>query len=136
MKRITFALPIVLLAAAYAVNAQSPPPGGPMRGPPFEQIAKDLNLDESQKPEVKRILEEQRAKREAEREQFRASGQRPTPEEMRARMQQADAEMLDKLKGVLRTDQLAKWKQMQDERRARMRRMGPPPDGAPPGQQQ
>lgn len=136
MKRITFALPIVLLAAAYAVNAQSPPPGGPMRGPPFEQIAKDLNLDESQKPEVKRILEEQRAKREAEREQFRSSGQRPTPDEMRTRMQQADAELLDKLKGVLRTDQLAKWKQMQEERRAHMRSMGPPPGDQPPGQQQ
>jgi hypothetical protein len=86
----TLALPIVLLAA-YAVNAQSPPPGGPMRCPSFEQIAKDLNLDENQKPEVKRILEEQHAKREAEREQFRASGRRPTREEIRTRMQQDQA---------------------------------------------
>jgi hypothetical protein len=135
MKRITLALPIVLLAA-YVVNAQSPPPGGPPRGgPPFEQIAKQLNLDESQKPEVKRILEEQRAKRQAEREQFRASGQRPTPEEMRTRMQQADAALLEQLKGVLRTDQLDKFRQLQEERRQHMGMRGAP-SGAPPDQQQ
>ena len=131
MKRLAFALPALLLAA-YAVNAQSPPPGGPPRGgPPFEQIAKDLNLDENQKPEVKRIIEEQHAKREAEREKFVASGTRPTPDEMRSRMEQNDAALLQQLTGVLRTDQLDKWKQMQEERRQHMR-MGPPP-AQPPG---
>ena len=127
MKRLAFTLPALLLAA-YAVNAQSPPPGGPPRGgPPFEQIAKDLNLDENQKPEVKRILEEQRTKREAEREKVMASGQRPTREEMRSRMEANDAALLQQLTGVLRTDQLDKWKQIQAERRQHMR-MGPPPE--------
>ena len=127
MKRLAFVLPALLLAA-YAVNGQSPPPGGPppRGGPPFERIATELSLDENQKPEVKRILEEQRAKREAEREKLMASGQRPTPEEMKARMEQDDAALLQKLTGVLRTDQLDKWKQMQAERRSHMR-MGPPP---------
>ena len=134
MKRLAFALPALLLAA-YAVNAQSPPPGGPPRGgPPFEQIAKELNLDENQKPEVKRILEEQRAKRDAERQQFMASGQRPSREEMQTRMQQSDAALLQQLTGVLRTDQLAKWKEMQEERHQHMR-MGPPPGEQPPAQQ-
>jgi hypothetical protein len=133
MKRFSFALAALLLAA-YTVNAQSPPPGGPPRGgPPFERIAKELALDENQKPEVKRILEEQRAKREAEREKFMASGQRPTPEEMRTRMEQSDAALLQQLTGVLRSDQLDKWKAMQAERRQHMR-MGPPPGGAPPAQ--
>ncbi len=130
MKRLMFALP-ALLVAAYVAHAQTPPGGPPRGGPPFERIAQELNLDENQKPEVKRILEEQRAKHEAEREQLMASGQRPTREEMRARMEQADASLLEQLKGVLRTDQLDKWKQMQVERRQHMR-MGPPPDGAPP----
>lgn len=134
MKRLTFALPMLLLAA-YAVNAQSPPPGRPMRGgPPFEQIAQDLDLDATQKTEVKRILDEQRTKREAEREKFMASGQRPTPEEMRTRMQAADAALYEQLKGVLRTDQLDKWKQLQEQRRAHMRSMGPPPGAPPPGE--
>jgi hypothetical protein len=126
MKRLSVALAAMVLAA-QAVHAQSPPEGGPPRGgPPFEMIAKQLDLDETQKPEVKRILDEQRAKRETEREKFMASGQRPTPEEMTARMEKADAEVLQQLTGVLRTDQLDKWKALQAERRQRMR-MGPPP---------
>jgi hypothetical protein len=131
MKRLTFALSALLLTA-YAANAQTPPAGGPPRGgPPFERIATELNLDENQKPEVKRILEEQRAKREAEREKFMASGTRPTPEEMRTRMQADDAALYEQLKGVLRTDQLEKWKQLQEQRRQHMR-MGPPPSGESP----
>jgi hypothetical protein len=134
MKRLTFALSALLLTA-YAAHAQTPPPGGPPRGgPPFERIAQDLNLDDNQKPEVKRILEEQRAKHQAEREKFRASGTRPTPEQMQAQMQADDAALLAQLKGVLRTDQLDKWKQLQEQRRQRMKQMGPPPDGAPPAQ--
>jgi hypothetical protein len=132
MKRLTYALSVLLLTA-YTVHAQTPPAGAPRGGPPFEQIAKALDLDENQKPEVKRILEEQRAKREAEREKVMASGQRPSREEMQARMQAADAALLEQLKGVLRTDQLEKWQQMQEERRQHMR-MGPPP-GAPPAQE-
>jgi len=134
MKRLTFALSALLLTA-YVAHAQTPPPGGPPRGgPPFERIAQALNLDDNQKPEVKRILEEQRAKHEAEREKFRASGTRPTPEQMQAQMQADDAALLEQLKGVLRTDQLDKWKQLQEQRRQRMKQMGPPPDGAPPAQ--
>ncbi len=126
MKRLSVALAALVLAA-QALYAQSPPSGGPPRGGmSFETIAKQLDLDENQKPEVKRILDEQSAKREAERETFMASGQRPTPEEMKARMEKADAEILQQLTGVLRTDQLDKWKALQAERRQNMR-MGPPP---------
>jgi hypothetical protein len=132
MKRLTFALSALLLTA-YAVNAQTPPAGGPPRGgPPFERIATELNLDDNQKPEVKRILEEQRAKHEAERQKFMASGTRPTPEEMQTRMQADDAALYEQLKAVLRTDQLEKWKQLQEQRRQRMMQMGPPPGETPP----
>lgn len=134
MKRLTFAVSAMLLAA-YVAHAQTPPPGAPPRGgPPFDRIAQELNLDENQKPEMKRILEAQRAKHEAEREKFRASGTRPTREQMQAQMQADDAALYQQLQGVLRTDQLAKWKQLQEERRQRMQHMGPPPDGAPPAQ--
>jgi hypothetical protein len=133
MNRLTFALSALLLSASVA-HAQMPPGGPPRGGPPFERIAQDLNLDENQKPEVKRILAEQRAKHAAQREKFRASGTRPTPEQMQAQMQANDAALYEQLKGVLRTDQLDKWKQLQEQRRQRMKHMGPPPEGAPPAQ--
>jgi hypothetical protein len=53
---------------------------------------------------------------------------------MKAQMQADDAALYDQLKGVLRTDQLEKWKQLQEQRRQRMMHMGPPPEGAAPEQ--
>jgi Spy/CpxP family protein refolding chaperone len=141
MKRLTLALSTLLLTAQAALAAEpsGPPLGGPRGGPPIEQIARDLNLDDTQKAEVKRIFDEQRAKREAAREQFRASGERPSPETMRAQMQQDELDLLQQLSGVLNTEQLQKFKQMQEKRRQRMRQRmqdgmhdGPPP--APSGQ--
>ena len=129
MKRQTIALSIVLLAAQAALAQQ--PPGPPRGGPPIEQIARDLNLDDTQKAEVKRIFEEQRAKHEAERQQLSSSGERPSPETMRTVMQQRDQELTQALGGVLTAEQLTKFKQLQEERRQHMRN-GPPP--APPAQ--
>jgi Spy/CpxP family protein refolding chaperone len=115
-----------------AADAPAASPGGPSRaGPPIERIAQDLNLDETQKAEVKRILDAQRAKHEAAREQMRASGQRPDRETMRAQMEQDEQELVQQLSGVLTPDQLQKFKQRQSERRQHMHE-GPPP--APPGQ--
>ena len=139
MKRVLSApsilrLAILLLGAqvALAADPPGPPPGGPPRGgPPVERLAKDLNLDETQKTQLKSILDAQHEKREAARAQFRASGQRPDPETMHARMQQDDQELLQQLSGVLTTEQLTKFKQMQAERRQRMRDGPPPP---PPAQ--
>jgi Spy/CpxP family protein refolding chaperone len=133
MKRPILALAVVLFTAQLAL-AQQPPPGPPPRGggPPVEMMARQLGLDDAQKTEVKRILDEQRARHEAERKQFEATGQRPTPEEMHATFQQHDQELTQALSGVLTADQLTKFKAMQAERREHMRR-GPPP--APPAGQ-
>ncbi len=129
MKRTTLALSAVLLMA-QAVFAQQPPPGRPPRGgPPIERMAKELNLDDAQKAEVKRILDEQRALHEAERKNFEASGQRPTPEEMRTVMQQHEQELTQALSGVLSAEQLAKFKAIEEERRQHMRNGPPPPQG-------
>ncbi len=56
-----------------------------------------------------------------ERKQYEATGQRPTPEEMRATFQQHDQELLQALSGVLTADQLTKFKAIQAERREHMR---------------
>jgi Spy/CpxP family protein refolding chaperone len=124
MKRLMPALPALLLVAQAAL-ADTPPPPPPHGGPPVEQMARELNLDATQKVEMKRIFEEQHAKHEAEREKFRAAGTRPTQDEMRARMQQDEQVLLQELKGVLDTEQLAKFKQLQDERRQHLREGGP-----------
>lgn len=129
MKRSLLALPVVLLAAQFAF-AQQAPAGPPPRGggQMIEMMARRLGLDDTQKAEVKRILEQQRAQHETERKQYEATGQRPTPEEMRTMFEQHDQELIQALSGVLTADQLTKFKAMQAERREHMRR-GPP---APP----
>jgi len=129
MKRLTLALSVMLLSASAL--AQQPPGPPPRGGPPVELLAKQLGLDDSQKSEVKRILEAERARHEADRAQFAASGQRPDPATMSTIMQQRDAELVQALSGVLTADQLAKFQALQAERRERMKN-GPP--GPPPAQ--
>ena len=134
MKRVLSApsilrLAILLLGAQVALAVDPPPGGAPRGGPPIERLAKDLNLDETQKTQLKSILDAQHEKREAARAQFRASGQRPDPETMHARMQQDDQELLQQLSGVLTSEQLTKFEQMQADRRQHMRD-GPPPPAA------
>jgi len=95
---LALALAVGLLATQAAL---AQPPGPPRGGPPIERLAEELNLDATQKAEVQRILEEQRAKQE---------------EELRLA-----------LSGVLTSEQLAKFVAIQKERRERMRNGPPPP---------
>src|SRR5262245_7501967 len=103
-----FVLTIAALAAVTSLAFADPPPGprpGARGGPPIERLATDLGLDENQKSQVKQILETQRARMDAERAQFEASGQRPTHEEMRAMHDTMDAELRQQLSGVLNAEQ-------------------------------
>jgi Spy/CpxP family protein refolding chaperone len=126
MKRPTLALLVVLCTAQLAF-AQQPPPGHPPHGGPrAEMLAQRLGLDDTQKAQVKKILEQQRAQAETERKQFDATGQRPTPEEMRATFERHDQELTQALSAVLTPDQLTKFEAMRAERREHMRH-GPPP---------
>jgi Spy/CpxP family protein refolding chaperone len=124
---------MAVLALSAAAAMADPPPGPPpgMRGPGIERLTKDLSLNESQQAEVKRIFDAQRTKMDAQRQQFEASGTRPTHEEMRAHHEQADADLHQQLAAVLSAEQLAKF----DELRKRQRPGGPPrgeDGGAPP----
>ena len=132
MKRPTLALLVVLCTAPLAF-AQQPPPGHPPHGGSrVEMLAQRLGLDDTQTAAVKKILEQQRAQAQTERKQFEATGQRPTPEEMRATFERHDQELTQALSAVLTPDQLTKFEAMQAERREHMRH-GPPP--APPAAQ-
>ncbi len=126
MKRPTLLIAALAAAsvAAFADQPAGPPPGGAPRGPPIERIAQDLNLDAAQAAEVKRILESQHAKMDAERQQFEASGTRPSREEMHAKHEQMDAELHQQLSAVLTAEQLTKFEQMRKRRE---------PPGPPPG---
>ena len=129
MKRMSLALSAVLLTAQAALAQQLPPGPPPRGGPPLEMMARELNLNDAQKAEVKRIFDEQRARHESERKTMEASGQRPTPEEMRSLMQQRDQELTQALSSVLSPEQLTKLKALQEDRRQHMRH-GPPPTPA------
>ena len=130
MKRLTLALSAALFTAQLAL-AQQLPPRPPLRGdPPIEMMAKQLGLDDTQKVQVKQILEQERARHQTERKQYAATGQRPTREEMRATMEQHDQELIQALNGVLTADQLKKFKALQAERREHMRHSRPPPPPA------
>jgi Spy/CpxP family protein refolding chaperone len=126
MKRLTLALSAALFTAQLALAQQLPPGPPPRGGPPLEMMAKQLGLDDTQKVQVKQILEQERARHETERKQYEATGQRPTREEMQATMEQHDQELIQALSGVLTADQLAKFKALQAERREH-RHHGPPP---------
>lgn len=106
--------------------------GGPRGGPPIEQIAQDLGLTDAQKADVKKIFDQQRAKREAARFEFEKSATRPTPEQMRTRMQQDRAEMRKSLAAVLTPEQLEKLEQRMREGRGPGGR-GPGGRGGPGG---
>ena len=131
MKRPTIYLAALALSGlAFADQPAGPPPGGPGRGgAPMERLAQDLGLDATQQAQVKQILDAQRARMEADRAQFDASGTRPSREEMHAKHVQMDAELDQQLSTVLTPEQLAKFKEMRQRRP-----MGPPPAGAPPGE--
>lgn len=121
MKRLPLVITLLALAAGGAL---AEPPRG---AAPIEKLATELQLDEYQKGELKRILDEQRSKMEATRDQFMASGEIPSPEEMREHMRQADEEILLQLQSVLTAEQIEKFKELQERRRQQMRERMPPP---------
>lgn len=118
MKRLPLLLAPLLLATSTVLLAQEgmPPPGGgppPRVGlPPVEVLAKELNLQDWQKAELQRIFDEHREKVESEFQQARASGQRPSREQMK----QHQEELLQQVSGVLDVEQLAKYKELMAHR--------------------
>jgi Spy/CpxP family protein refolding chaperone len=142
MKRFALSLSALFLAAFAALAQQGPPPGGPMGGPgggmrgmsgmSIEQLTTDLNLTEKQQPTVKKIIDDNRAKMDAERQKMMSSGQQPDMQAMRATMQKNAEEVEKQLSTVLTAEQMTTYKKMQEERRARMQQMMQGGTGAPP----
>jgi Spy/CpxP family protein refolding chaperone len=115
LKRATFVLATSLLASQVA-TAQ-PATGPPHHGSHVEELARDLNLSETQIARVKQVFEAERVKRDADRAQFKASGQEVTWALRRTKMQELEQDLQKQLSGVLTAEQMQQFKQFENEHR-------------------
>jgi hypothetical protein len=127
MQHLKYLVGILAFAAAAASAQPHGGRGGP-RPPDMERLTVLLDLDTYQQGQVKRILEEQRATRNAARNAAQAeSGERPSGEEMQARRVQSQQDLLTELQSVLTELHITKFTVL-TERPARWggSRFGPP----------
>jgi hypothetical protein len=129
-------LTAVLLCAVGAAAAQTPNTNGgaPDHGAQrMERLAVLLDLNDGQKAQVQTVLQEEHAKAMQFFQQAKASGTRPTPQQMQAQHQQMQAETLQKLSTVLTESQLKKFQVLQQEHGGPrgFHHQGPPPSSAP-----
>ena len=115
-----------LLAGSSALRAQQatnmPPIHAGMKG--HQDIAKQLDLTEDQKPKVEAIIKGAADKGRTLREDTSL-----TPEEKKAKAKVIREETATQLKGVLTPEQFAKWQEM--SKRGTHRNLSGAPDAAP-----
>jgi len=102
-----------MLASAVAL-------AGPHQGPPgpdMDRMAVLLDLNDSQKAEVQKILNEQHEKLEAKHQELHASGTKPTREEREKFHEEMKQEITTKLQGVLTPEQIKKFDALMDHPR-------------------
>ena len=133
MKGRTFAL--ALLCVVSAAIAQSPPQGTPKGGSEhqLERLTTLLDLTDTQKAQVKTILDAEHAKMRAQFQSAQASGTKPSFEQMRTARDQMRTETLQQLTPVLTPTQLKKFELLMEEHRGEGRGPhGPAPSGDAP----
>ena len=112
MKTKVTLLALAWLASGVAFAAETTPAtpaSQTMKGPDMDRMALLLDLNDYQKTEVEKILKEHHEQVRAAREAARASGTRPSREEMKAHREQYKEELNTKLSGVLTPEQLKKF---------------------------
>jgi Spy/CpxP family protein refolding chaperone len=146
MKTKLLAVVVLWVGAAVAQAPDSSPSGGAPAadgGPPpgfrhesaaerLDHLAVLLDLTDAQKAQVGTILEEEHAKMKEAHDQAKASGTRPTPEQMKAEHQQMQQDTLAKLTPVLTPAQLKKFQVLMQEH-GRPEMGARPQTGGPPG---
>jgi hypothetical protein len=100
-------LAALCLTATLAFAQGSPSPE--KRGPNMDRMALLLDLDAGQKVAVENVLTEQRAAMQAQRKQFKESGERPSREQMKAHVEAQRAATTEKLRPILSDVQLKKF---------------------------
>lgn len=93
----------------------------------LKKLTTDLNLDPKQQEQIKQLIAEQSAKREAmmtERMANKDNPKEPNPGDLKARMQkgkEAKKAMDEKLKAILSPEQFEKWNALEETQKARMK---------------
>lgn len=111
-------LRVALIAAALlasAVALAGPHEGHP--GPDMDRMAVLLDLNDSQKADVQKILSEQHEKMKAAHDQAHASGAKPTSEERQKFHEEMKQDLTTKLQGVLTPEQMKKFDALMDHSR-------------------
>jgi Spy/CpxP family protein refolding chaperone len=130
----TAALCVCAVASAQPPNPPSPQQQAAWEAKRMDRLAILLDLTASQKAQVQTILDSERTRAQAAFAQFKASGTRPTREQMKATHDQLKADTQQQLSTVLSPAQLNKFKVLGEGfggHRFRHRH-GPPPGSAPP----
>lgn len=93
----------------------------------LKKLTSELNLNAKQLEQIKLLMMEQKAKREAfmkEKMANKETAKEPTKEELKARrdkMKETKASIDEKLKAILSPEQFAKWNTTKDEAKAKMK---------------
>jgi len=120
MKTKVTLLALAWLASGVAFAADTPtattttPPARVAPGPNMDRLALLLDLDAYQKTEVEKILKEQHEQMRADFDAARASGTRPSRDEMKAKREQSKQELHTKLSSVLNETQLRKFEALHE----------------------
>ena len=130
-------LALVLLcgvSVAFAQTPSEPPSGPPNAAHQLDRLTTLLDLTDTQKAQVKTILDAEHAKMRAQFQAAKASGTKPSFDEMRAARQQSRAETIQQLTPVLTASQLKKFQVLKEEEHGPRGRgpHGPPSGDAPP----
>ena len=94
---------------AFAAEPVATPAHPGMRGPDMDRMALLLDLDANQKTEVEKILKEHHEQVRSQFDASKASGTRPSRDEMKTLRDQSKQELHTKLSGVLNETQLKKF---------------------------
>lgn len=101
--------------AADTTTATATPPARVAHGPNMDRMALLLDLDAYQKTEVEKILKEHREQVRADFDAMRASGTRPSRDEMKAKREQSKQDLHLKLSSVLNETQLKKFDALREQ---------------------
>jgi Spy/CpxP family protein refolding chaperone len=105
---------VAFAADTTATPAAQTEAGPGKRGPDMDRMALLLDLNDYQKTEVEKILKEHHEQMRASFDAARASGTRPTREDMKAQREQSKQELNTKLSGVLTPEQLKKFEALRE----------------------
>lgn len=116
MKLRVVSIAVLALAAAGALAANQSTDNRGKGQERMDRMAILLDLTDSQKADVQRVLSEQMQERRDAFKQAKESGTRPTREEMRAKHEQMRQETLDKLRPILSEQQMTKFQVLTEQK--------------------